>query len=109
MIEVSVIVYTCASVANEVRAEVEKIGPGRYELEWCDRAAMRALCLTSAQEHYLRRRCEEKYDVIEREREALGVADLLDDCVAVTSHDRDYRLLSDGPLFDHLQQEVARH
>lgn len=68
MIEVSVTIRTCAGVAHDVRADVEKLGPGRYELEWRDHAALRALCLTGAQLHYLRRRCEEAYDVIERER-----------------------------------------
>jgi hypothetical protein len=91
VIVVGVIVYTCASVANEVRAEVEKLGPGRYELEWCDLPALKALCLTRAQEHYLRRRCEEAYDVIERDREALGIVDLLDDVAGFANADRDHR------------------
>lgn len=107
MIEVKVTIYTCSGVENVVSADVEKLGLGRYELEWCDLPALKALCLTSAQEHYLRRRCEEAYDVIEREREDLGIADLLADVASITSHDRDTRLLSDGPLFDRL--EVARY
>jgi hypothetical protein len=109
VIEVSVTIYTCAGVSHEVRADVEKLGPGRYELEWCDKAALVDICLTPAQTHYLRRRCEEAYDVIEREREALGISGLLDDSEPMMSAARDYRLLSDGPLFERLQQEVARH
>jgi len=94
VIEVKVTIRTCAGVPHDVSADVEKLGPGRYELEWCDRAVLRALCLTSAQEHYLRRRCEEAYDVIEREREDLGIADLLADCASITNSDRDHRQLS---------------
>lgn len=94
MIEVKVTVFTCSGVPNDVLADVEKLGPGQYEFEWCDLSALKALCLTSAQEHYLRRRCEEAYDVIEREREDLGIADLLADVAGVTSHDRDARRLS---------------
>ncbi len=94
MIEVKVTIRTCAGVPHDVCADVEKLGPGRYELEWCDLPALRSLCLTSAQEHYLRRRCEEAYDVIEREREDLGIADLLSDVASITNSDRDSRQLS---------------
>jgi len=94
VIEVKVTIFTCAGVEHVVSADVEKHGPGRYDLEWCDLPALKALHLTAAQEHYLRRRCEEAYDVIEREREALGIADLLSDVAGVTSHDRDSRQMS---------------
>lgn len=91
MIEVLVTIRTCAGVPHEVRADVEKLGPGQYELEWCDRAALIDLNLTAAQLHYLRRRVEEAYDVVEREREALGVAGLLDDTEPFFSAERDNR------------------
>lgn len=94
MIEVTVTIYTCAGVSHEVRADVEKLGPGQYEVEWCETAAVRDLCLTRAQEHYLVRRCEEAYDVVEREREALGITGLLDDCEPLLSAERDYRSLA---------------
>jgi hypothetical protein len=94
VIEVKVMIRTCAGVPHDVCADVEKLGPGLYELDWCDLPALKALCLTRAQEHYLRRRCEEAYDVIEREREELGIADLLADCASITNHDRDHRQLS---------------
>lgn len=89
MLEVSVTIRTCAGVPHEVRADVEKLGPGRYEVEWRDRAALRALCLTGAQLHYLQRRCEEAYDVIERERGELD--ELLSDSVSIFNSLRDTR------------------
>lgn len=91
MLEVAVRIYTCAGVPHDVRAEVEKLGPGRYELAWSDRSALHSLCLTGAQLHYLRRRCEEAYDVIERERAELGIDGLLDDTEPLTSSGRDNR------------------
>lgn len=94
MIEVTVTIYTCAGASHEVRADVEKLGPGQYEVEWCDVAAMRDLCLTPSQTHYLVRRCEEAYDVVQREREALGIAGLLDDTEPLFSAERDYRTLT---------------
>jgi len=93
MIEVKVTIRTCAGVAHDVRADVGKDGPGRYQVEWCDRPSLSLLCLTGVQLHYLRRRCEEAYDLIEREREALGIADLLDDSASVFNSDRDSRFL----------------
>lgn len=93
MIEVSITIYTCASVAHDVRAEVEKASPGQYLVTWSDLPGLRELCLTPAQMHYLRRRCEEAYDVIEREREAAGIASLLDDEAGICNSDRDSRLL----------------
>ncbi|HKY40710.1 MAG TPA: hypothetical protein VJN18_32470 [Polyangiaceae bacterium] len=92
MLEVKVRIYTCAGVAHYVCADVEKLGPGRYELAWCDLPALYAISLTGAQLHYLRRRCEEAYDVVEREREELGIEVLLDDTASAGNHDRDYRL-----------------
>lgn len=100
MIEVKVTIRTCAGVPHEVRADVEKLGPGRYELEWCDRAGLLDLHLTSAQLHYLRRRCEEAYDVVERERASLGIADLIDDTASTFNSLRDTR--SHGEVSAHI-------
>lgn len=52
----------------EVRAEVTKEGPGDYDVAWCDKGVVDGL--TSAQQHYVRRRFEEAYDLEERARRA---------------------------------------
>lgn len=91
MLEVKVRIFTCAGVAHDVCADVEKLGPGRYELAWCDLPALHAISLTGAQLHYLRRRCEEAYDVVERERVELGIDGLLDDSEHLLSSERDNR------------------
>lgn len=52
----------------EVRAEVTKDGPGDYDVAWCDNAVVDGL--TPAQQHYVRRRLEEAYDLEERARRA---------------------------------------
>jgi hypothetical protein len=87
VIEVKVTIRTCAGVPHDVRANVDKRGPGRYEVEWCDRAGLLALCFTPAQLHYLRRRCEEAYDVTERDRTEIDV--LLE--AGIYNHLRDTR------------------
>jgi hypothetical protein len=91
MIEVTLEVLTDKG-CQEVSAEVEMIGANDFVVLWSDVDAVRRLGLPSVQLLTLVRRCEAECRWLEWQREAEGIAPLLDDVAPAHSADRDHRI-----------------